>query len=79
MNAQSKREIVAEWNSGELGCGMFVVELSRKFKALRTGQLLQVTSLNLGAPRDIPAWCRVTGHVLVLANHPDYIIEKKGD
>jgi tRNA 2-thiouridine synthesizing protein A len=79
MNAAINSRINARWNAGEMGCGMFIVELRRRVARLQTGELLQVTAHGLGAPHEIPAWCRITGHVLVLANHPNYIIERKGD
>jgi tRNA 2-thiouridine synthesizing protein A len=79
MNTEIHRPIAAQWDAGEMGCGMFIVALRRMVEELSAGELLQVTAHGLGAPCEIPAWCRITGHVLVAANHPNYIIERKGD
>jgi hypothetical protein len=27
----------------------------------------------------LPAWCRMTGHILVSADHPVYVIQRKTD
>jgi tRNA 2-thiouridine synthesizing protein A len=32
-----------------------------------------------GAPADIPAWCRMTGHILLSTQHPEYFIQRKED
>jgi len=36
-----------------------------------------VIAHDLGAPADIPAWCRLTGHTLVSQEHPVYRIRRK--
>ena len=64
------------WNAGEAVCGSLIVGLKRQVEALADGQLLQVTATSAGALVDLPAWCRVTGHTLVEANHPAYVIRK---
>jgi tRNA 2-thiouridine synthesizing protein A len=38
-----------------------------------------VTALDRGAPQDMPAWCELTGHQLVRAEHPEYLIRRKSD
>lgn len=67
------------WNAGDATCGSLIVGLKRQVEALMAGQLLQVTAASSGAPVDLPAWCRVTGHTLVDANHPVYVLRKKDD
>jgi len=79
MIADNKRPVEVHWNAGELGCGGLITELCRKVQGLKEAEQLHLTARGPGAPVDIPAWCRITGHVLVLENHPDYIIAKKGD
>lgn len=68
---------VKQWNAGDAGCGSLIVGLKSQLDGVRPGQLLEVTASSAGAPADLPAWCRVTGHTLVEANHPVYILRKK--
>ncbi len=51
------------WDAGNLGCGELVLELRGRLTAM-PGQVLRVIALDPGAPEDIPAWCRLTGHKL---------------
>lgn len=67
----------AEWDAGELGCGDLVLALRGRMEALAAGAILKLTALDPGAPADIPAWCRMTGHALVHAQHPVYLIRRK--
>lgn len=57
-----------EWNAGHLGCGPLVLELRKKMKAM-PGRVLRVIALDIAAPIDIPAWCRLTRNEL-LAHDP---------
>lgn len=66
-----------EWNAGNMGCGELVLELKMKISKLAPGQVIRLTALDPGAREDIPAWCRLTGHSLVQAIHPDYWIRKE--
>ena len=66
-----------EWDAGDLGCGELVLALRGRLEAMRPGQVLKLTALDTGAPADIPAWCRLTGHALVLEQHPVYLIRRK--
>lgn len=65
------------WDAGALGCGDLVLELRARLTALRPGQTLLVIALDPGAPEDLPAWCRLTGHTLVEARHPRYRIRRE--
>lgn len=67
----------AIWDAGTLGCGDLVLELRERLAALRPGRTLLVIAVDAGAPEDLPAWCRLTGHVLVDARHPRYRIRRK--
>ena len=69
----------AEWNAGELGCGELVLELRNRLAAMKPGELFKLVALDPGAPADIPAWCRMTGHTLVSTQHPVYLIQRKED
>ncbi|NIL93625.1 MAG: sulfurtransferase TusA family protein [Woeseiaceae bacterium] len=68
---------VTHWNAGDAACGALIVGLKRQLDKVASGQLLHVTALSAGAPVDLPAWCRVTGHTLVDADHPKYVLRKK--
>ncbi len=65
------------WDAGELACGELVLELKRRLDGMRPGQVLKLIALDAGAPADLPAWCRLTGHTLVSATHPVYYIRRK--
>jgi len=67
----------AEWDAGDMGCGDLVLELRGRVEALVAGRVLRLTARDPGAPADIPAWCRMTGHALVSARHPIYLIRRK--
>jgi len=67
----------AEWNAGDLGCGDLVLELMTRMKTMTPGQLLKLVASDPGAPADIPAWCRMTGHTLVDQEPPVYLIRRK--
>jgi tRNA 2-thiouridine synthesizing protein A len=65
------------WDAGALGCGELVVELRRRIKLLLPKQSIHLIACDPGAIEDIPAWCRLTGHILKAANPPAYLIERK--
>jgi len=65
------------WDAGEMGCGQLVFELRRRMQELKAGDMLEVIAQSAGAPVDLPAWCRMTGHTLVSADHPVYVIRRK--
>ena len=65
------------WDAGDLACGDLLVQLRLRMEPMRRGQLLRLVALDPGAPADLPAWCRLTGHTLVSAEHPVYLIRRK--
>ena len=67
------------WDAGETGCGQLVFELRRRMNELKPGETLEVTARDPGAPVDMPAWCRMTGHTLISSDHPFYVIARKKD
>ncbi|MEJ2129893.1 MAG: sulfurtransferase TusA family protein [Woeseiaceae bacterium] len=67
------------WNAGDAGCGSLAAGLKRYMDTIGPGEVLEVLARNEGAPADIPSWCRVTGHHLVDADHPVYVLMKKID
>jgi tRNA 2-thiouridine synthesizing protein A len=60
-----------------MGCGDLVLELRARVEALVAGRVPRLTARDPGARADIPAWCRMTGHALVSAQHPIYLIRRK--
>jgi tRNA 2-thiouridine synthesizing protein A len=67
----------AEWNAGDLGCGELVLELRERLGRLRPGQVIRLIARDPGAPADLPAWCRMTGHTLMYRDHPVYLIRRE--
>ncbi len=65
------------WDAGDLGCGELVLQLRFRIEQLEPGALLRLVALDPGARADLPAWCRLTGHALVAAEHPVYLIRRK--
>ncbi len=53
-----------------MGCGELIVPLRGCILALEPGQVLRVIARDAGAPEDLPAWSRLTGHPLIRAAHP---------
>lgn len=49
-------------------------------KDMQTGQILEIVSYDAGAREDIPAWCRLQGHTLLVRKDVDetshYFIQK---
>lgn len=64
------------WDAGDMGCGDLVLELRLRMQQLKAGEILKLTARDLGAPEDLPSWCRMTGHTLLRAEPPDYWIQK---
>jgi tRNA 2-thiouridine synthesizing protein A len=67
----------ATWDAGELGCGDLLLQLRFRMETLEPGRVLRLVARDPGAPADLPAWCRLTGHALVTAAHPVYFIRRK--
>jgi tRNA 2-thiouridine synthesizing protein A len=71
--------VAAEWDAGDLGCGELVLELRSRLDTLKPGQIMRLIARDPGAPADVPAWCRMTGHPLVGRRPPVYLIQRKED
>ena len=65
------------WDAGDMGCGELVFLLAQRTRAQGPGKVLELVATDLGAPHDIPAWCRLTGNALLTANPPRYFIRSK--
>ena len=48
-----------------LNCPMPIVKIAKAFRALRTGQTLEVTATDPAFRADVEAWVRKTGQQLV--------------
>lgn len=71
--------VADEWDAGYMGCGEVIILLRKRMQSLKPGEVFKLTSQDMGAPEDLPAWCRMTGRRLLHAGHPHYWIEQKGD
>ncbi len=67
----------AAWDAGDMGCGDLVLELRMRLQSMKPGDVLKVMARDPGAPADLPAWCRLTGHTLLSSQHPEYWIRRK--
>lgn len=65
------------WDAGDMACGDLVLALRLRMNALTAGTRLKLTARDPGATEDIPAWCRMTGHLLLAQHHPHYWIQRK--
>jgi len=59
------------------GCGDFIMDLRAVVRALPPEGRLLIVSHDAGAPREIPAWCRLTGHRLLETEPPYYLVVKR--
>ncbi len=73
----SQYSITEEWDAGNMSCGDLVLALRIRMNRLAPRDVIRVIAYDPAAPEDLPAWCRLTGHVLLQANHPHYIIQRK--
>ena len=64
---------------GELGCGDLIYELREQFTRVRPGAVVRIVSNDPGGPREIPAWCEMTGRTLIAADPPYYLIRARKD
>jgi tRNA 2-thiouridine synthesizing protein A len=72
-------EHAAAFDAGDMACGDLVLELRNVLRALAPGAVLRVRATDSGAPRDLPAWCRITRNQMVRAAHPLYWIRRSED
>ncbi|MHC0038464.1 sulfurtransferase TusA family protein [Pseudoneobacillus sp. C159] len=54
------------YDAGPTGCGELIMKLFLTMKKMKPGQLIEVISYDPGAREDIPAWCRLQRHQLIL-------------
>ncbi|HEY8365103.1 MAG TPA: sulfurtransferase TusA family protein [Haloplasmataceae bacterium] len=53
------------FDAGKINCNELIKNIYIRMSNLRSGQILEVISYDLGAIEDIPAWCRMQGHKLL--------------
>lgn len=46
-------------------CPLPIVQLAKKAKELKSGQVLELIADDIGAKEDVPAWCKRTGNELI--------------
>lgn len=54
-----------ELDARRLLCPMPVIRAQNRVLELQTGDVLKVICTDPGAVNDIPAWCRINGHLLL--------------
>ena len=54
-----------------------IIDLREVVRGLDPGATLMIASRDAGAPVEIPAWCRLTGHTLLDAEPPFYLVRKR--
>ncbi len=65
------------YDSVDQGCGDFIIDLVGVMRELPAGSVLMIASRDAGAPVEIPAWCRMTGHTLIEAVPPFYLVRRR--
>lgn len=73
--SRDKPEISAHFDGGETGCGELLLDLLIFMRKQPANAVVEVRALDPGAPLEIPAWCRLTKHILVSGEHPFYLIQ----
>jgi tRNA 2-thiouridine synthesizing protein A len=66
-----------EFDAGTMGCGELILELRLRLARLPSGAKFRLVATDPGVPEDLPAWCRMTGHRLLNAAPPHFLIERK--
>lgn len=74
--SDNKYQISAKFNGSDTGCGELLLDLMLFMRKQPAGAIVEVRALDPGAPLEIPAWCRLTKHVLLSTEHPFYHVQK---
>ncbi|HWB13742.1 MAG TPA: sulfurtransferase TusA family protein [Pirellulales bacterium] len=69
----------SNWDAGLMGCGELVLELRNRLNRLAPGAAFRLIAHDPGVPEDLPAWCRMTGHRLIRAEPPEFVIERRAN
>ncbi len=63
-------EPAARFDGGNLDCGSgLLLQIRRHIDPLQPGEILEIRSTEPSVSEDLPAWCRLTGNVLVSLRH----------
>ncbi len=57
-----------------LRCPLPLLRAKQALVALAVTEVLEVLATDLGAARDIPAWCRLAGHELLAQEQHDEVL-----
>lgn len=58
--------VAAVCDGGDQGCGGgLLLLILQAMKRLSSGDILEIRSTDVGVREDLPAWCRMTGNVLL--------------
>ena len=79
MPHDSQDPVAREYDAGDRGCGEIVMELRIVMRSLAPGAVLRLVARDRGAPEDLPAWCRMTGHTLAAGGASRVLDSSKGD
>jgi tRNA 2-thiouridine synthesizing protein A len=70
-------------DGGDLGCARLLLLLRDRAAALPAGTVVHLSTRDPVAPIDLPAWCRMTGHVYLgpVPDHgaPTYAVQTSAD
>ncbi|MDM7915840.1 MAG: sulfurtransferase TusA family protein [Candidatus Eisenbacteria bacterium] len=64
----------SRFDGRDTGCGEILIDLRIHFRPLPPGARVAILARDPGAPVEMRAWCRVTGHELLDARHPFYLV-----
>jgi tRNA 2-thiouridine synthesizing protein A len=74
--SKTRHDISVQFDGGDTGCGELLLDLLLFMRDQPPGAIVEVRACDPGAPLEIPAWCRLTKHHLLSAEHPFYNIQK---
>ena len=67
------------WDTGDLECGQLLLPLRQRVEALKAGEVIRLITRSPSAALDLRAWCRLSGHLMLKSDPPDFYIQRKGD
>ena len=82
MTDRDRDDIAATLDAGERTCAALIASIRDAIAPLQPGEVLAVTSRDPSARLDLPAWCRMTGHVYLDVDERDdhtmHYLRKRG-
>lgn len=68
----------AFYNAGDQGCGEGPLDkIAAVMQTLQSGQTLEVYATDPTAAIDLPAWCRMTGNILIKHEAARFLIKRQ--